>query len=230
MDEEELIRTAEEEQMLWCRWQRGRSPELRNELFFFYGRWARMIAGMLFSRYPHPLAEWGDYQNLTSIGLLNAIDRFEPQRGAQFKTYAESHIKGSVLKGLACYIQDAPAVESRASHVAESLDTDGETDLEAVANAVIDLAFGYFLELGVIDAEQQQNDPSYLYAVSRGKELLEATILKLPELEQRVIFGHYYYYLSFTQISEVLGVSKSRVSQIHSRALQYVRLNLVSLE
>jgi RNA polymerase sigma factor for flagellar operon FliA len=230
MEKEKLIGTDEEEQALWQRWAEKRNPELRNELFFFYGRWARMIAGMLFSRYPHPLAEWGDYQNLTSIGLLNAIDHFEPERGTQFKTYAEHYIKGSVLKGLACYIQDAPATESRANYVAESLDADGEADLEAVANAVIDLAFGYFLELGVIDDEQQQNDPSHLYAVSRGKELFEAIIRKLPVVEQRVIFGHYYHHLSFTEISEALRVSKSRVSQIHSKALQYVKLSLVSLE
>ncbi len=230
MDQEKITGTNEEEQALWRRWVEGRNPELRNELFFFYGRWARMIAGMLFSRYPHPLAEWGDYQNLTSIGLLNAIDRFEPQRGTQFKTYAEHYIKGSVLKGLACYVHDAPAAESRVSYAAESLNIDDEADLEAVANAVIDLAFGYFLELGVTDDEQQQNDPSHLYAVSRGKELFEAIIRKLPVVDQRVIFGHYYHHLSFTEISETLGVSKSRVSQIHSKALQSVRLSLANSE
>lgn len=184
------------------------------------------MAGMLFSRYPHPLAEWGDYQNLTSIGLLNAIERFEPQRGTQFKTYAEHYIKGSVLKGLACYIQDAPSGESRVSYIAESLDADSEADLEAVANAVIDLAFGYFLELGVIDDEQQQNDPSHLYAASRGRELFEAIIRKLPVAEQRVIFGHYYHHLSFTEVSKALGISKSRISQIHSRALNFVKIEL----
>lgn len=226
MEKEKLTGTVEEEQALWQRWVEKRNPELRNELFFFYGRWARMIAGMLFSRYPHPLAEWGDYQNLTSIGLLNAIDRFELERGTQFKTYAEHYIKGSVLKGLACYIQDAPAAESRASYVAESLDINGEADLEAVANTVIDLAFGYFLELGVIYDEQQQNDPSYLYAVGRGKEQFEAIIRKLPMVEQRVIFGHYYHHLSFTEISEVLGVSRSRVSQIHSKSLKFVKIEL----
>ncbi|MDH1108456.1 sigma-70 family RNA polymerase sigma factor [Pseudomonas otitidis] len=231
MDAEELITEPETEQSLWRRWLASKGAELRTQLFFFYSQWVRLLTAHLFTRYPHPLAEWHDYLNLASLGLLQAIDRFDPRLGSNFKAYAEPYIKGSVLKGLACYVKDrrTPATERLAS-ITGAGEAEGLSDLEHVANVAIDLAFGYFLELGVLDQEPVDNNPLSLYEAEREGQDMALLISQLSPGERQVIEGHYFQQLSFTEISELMGVSRSRVSQLHAGALKKIRGKVSSVE
>ena len=223
----ETAGTAEndEEQSLWRHWLATKEPATRSQLFFFHSPWARTLAGYLLTRYPHPLAEWADYLNLASIGLLQAIDGFDPLRQVRFRAYAEHFIKGAVLKGLSCYVKDSrPVSKDRLSSISSTNRfTDTDADLEQVVNAAVDLAFGYFLELGVLDQEPIDNDPLSLYTEEARDDSLSQLVKKLPDNERQVIVGHYYQHLSFVALSELLGVSKSRVSQIHAQALKRIR-------
>jgi len=211
-------------QPLWQQWQATRLAETRTRLFFHYGAWLRMLTGILFSRYPHPLAEWGDYMNLASIGLLQAIDRFDPQRNSRFEAYAEPYIKGNVLKGLACYIRDSKSPSSKVESIAEGYGLDnGDFDLEQLANTAIDLAFGYFLELGIAEQQLPGNNPLQQYEADCDNRMLEEAIKQLSGNQQQVIVCHYYQHMGFTEISEMLGVTRSRVSQLHAQALRRIR-------
>lgn len=225
-----LVETAEstqndEEQKLWMHWLATKEPTTRSQLFFFHSLWARTLAGYLFSRYPHPLAEWADYLNLASIGLLRAIDGFDPLRQVRFRSYAEPFIKGAVLKGLSCYVKDQrPVNKDRLSGISgANRFAETDADLELVVNAAVDLAFGYFLELGVLDIEPVDNDPLSLYSQATHNDNLSQLVAQLPTNEHQVIVGHYYQQLSFVALSELLGVSKSRISQIHAQALKRIR-------
>jgi RNA polymerase sigma factor FliA len=215
----------DEEQQLWQNWLAGKSPAIRTQLFFFHSPWVRTLAGYLFNRYPHPLAEWADYLNLASIGLLQAIDGFDPLRQVKFRSYAEAYIKGAVLKGLACYIKDQrPVAQDRLASISSTdrfADTDA--DLELVVNVAVDLAFGYFLELGVLDPQPVDNDPLSFYSREAHDDSLSLLVEQLPATERQVIVGHYYQQLSFVALSELLGVSKSRISQLHAQALKRIR-------
>lgn len=216
---------SDEEQNLWRHWLATKEPATRTQLFFFHSPWARTLAGYLFSRYPHPLAEWADYLNLASMGLLQAIDGFDPLRQVRFRAYAEHFIKGAVLKGLSCYVKDnRPVSKDRLASISgANRFADTDADLELVVNAAVDLAFGYFLELGVLDQEPADNDPLSLYTQEAHDDGLSQLVEKLPANERQVIVGHYYQHLSFVALSELLGVSKSRVSQIHAQALKRIR-------
>lgn len=225
-----LVETAEptqndEEQKLWRRWLATKEAAARSQLFFFHSPWLRTLAGYLFNRYPHPLAEWTDYFNLASIGLLQAIDGFDPLRQVRFRSYAEPFIKGAVLKGLSCYVKDSrPVSKDRLASISGAhrfADTDA--DLEQVVNAAVDLAFGYFLELGVLDQKPLDNDPLNFFTQEARDDSLSQLVEKLPDNERQVIVGHYYQHLSFVALSELLGLSKSRVSQIHAQALKRIR-------
>lgn len=210
------------EQKLWQRWQSLGDAPTRNKLFDFYASWSRVLAGHYFSRYPHPLAEYADYVSLASVGLLQAIDGFDPTHGAHFKAYAEPFIKGSILKGLSCYIKDRqPTNQERVLSVAA--ESEGEDDLSTIINLTVGLAFGYFLELGIFDADLYDNDPSSLYERQSGIEAITALVAQLTEGERQVITGHYYQQLSFVQISNMMGVSKARVSQLHGQGLKRLR-------
>jgi RNA polymerase sigma factor for flagellar operon FliA len=87
----------------------------------------------------------------------------------------------------------------------------------------IDLAFGYFLELGVLDQEPIDNNPLSLYEAEREGQDMALLISQLSPGERQVIEGHYFQQLSFTEISELMGVSRSRVSQLHAGALKKLR-------
>lgn len=211
----------ESEQGLWQTWLSRKAAAARNKLFFFYGEWVRILTGYFFRKYPHPLAEWGDYVNLASLGLLQAIDRFNPSINSNFKAYAEHYIRGSILKGLACYIQDKPsAMQDRLNSIRDSQeDQEGADELERLASVAIGMAFGCFLELG-IEGEGEEADPQNIYEAQREVDHLAQWVTLLSEGEQQVIRGHYFQHLSFVEIAGVMGVTKGRVSQIHGKALK----------
>lgn len=98
-----------------------------------------------------------------------------------------------------------------------------ESDLEQVANVAIGLAFGLFPEAGIVDREPQDNNPLSAYETERENDTLDQCVKLLPANQQQVIRGHYYQHLSFTEISELIGVSRSRVSQLHAQALKEIR-------
>ena len=212
---------ADAEQALWRNWCAARGPQARVALFDFYAGWSRILAGHFCARDPHPLAEFADYLSLSSLGLLQAIDGFDPARGTRFKTYAEPFIKGAVLKGLSCYIKDRQqTTRERIGSVARQA---GEDDFATIVNLTVGLAFGYFLEHGILDADPHDNDPSSLYERQSGAETLAYLVDQLTAGERQVITGHYYQQLSFVQLSELMGVSKSRVSQLHGQGLKKLR-------
>ncbi|MFD2642004.1 sigma-70 family RNA polymerase sigma factor [Pseudomonas japonica] len=215
----------DEEQALWREWQALRSADARARLFFHHAPWARTVAGYFYNRYPHPLAEWNDYLSLTSQGLLQAIDGFDPLRQVRFRTYAEPFLKGAVIKGLAAYIKDQRPVsrDRLAALSSEDRFSDTDSDLELVVNSAVDLAFGYFLELGVIDETPPDNNPLNAYVQQDNDLSLSLLVERLPERERQIIVGHYYQQLSFVQLAELLGVGKSRVSQLHGQALKRIR-------
>ena len=98
-----------------------------------------------------------------------------------------------------------------------------DSDFERVVNTAVDLAFGYFLELGIVNAEPVDNSPLSIYEQEHRDQGLDLMVERLPERERQVIVGHYYQYLSFIELSQLMGVSKSRISQIHGQALKRVR-------
>ncbi|MFP3995477.1 sigma-70 family RNA polymerase sigma factor [Pseudomonas capeferrum] len=216
---------SDEERLLWQQWLCLREADTRTRLFFFHSAWSRTVAGYYYNRYPHTLAQWHDYLSLTSQGLLQAIDGFDPLRQVRFRTYAEPFLKGTVLKGLSAYIKDQRSIARERLEGIGSEQRFGATDsdFELVVNNAVDLAFGYFLELGVIDEEPPDNNPLSAYVQQDKDESLGLLVERLPERERQIIVGHYYQQMSFVELAGLLGVGKARVSQLHGQALRRIR-------
>ncbi|RZU38491.1 RNA polymerase sigma-28 (SigD/FliA/WhiG) subunit [Fluviicoccus keumensis] len=212
---------AEHEQLAawWTDWAQHRDARARTSLFFHYGGWIRILTARLLAVYPHPLAEWGDYIHFASLGLLQALERFEPERGVRFQTFAEPFIKGAVLKGLSCYVQDA---RSRHPDRSNQVAYDEEASFEVLVNAAVDLAFGFFLEMGIAEPMMQEG-PQDIYARAANRNLLQDYVSALPPRERQIIEGHYYQQLDFAVLGELMGISRARVSQLHRQALQRIR-------
>lgn len=223
MDNPQVL--SDEERLLWQQWLCLREADTRTRLFFFHSPWSRTVAGYYYNRYPHPLAQWHDYLSLTSQGLLQAIDGFDPLRQVRFRTYAEPFLKGAVLKGLSAYIKDQrPIARERLEGIgSEQRFGATDSDFELVVNNAVDLAFGYFLELGVIDEEPPDNNPLSAYVQQDKDESLGLLVERLPERERQIIVGHYYQQMSFVELAGLLGVGKARGSQLHGQALRRSR-------
>lgn len=214
---------SESSSSLWEQWWLLRDNPSRNALFIHYGIWLRKIVGNIMLRHKYPLAEWGDYIHLGSIGLFFAIENYEPKKNSNFESYAYLCIKGKILKGLSNYTSESRKINNSYS-TSRIDDSDDELDtLGNVVNAVVGLALGYFLESGIRDDDIHESDPLNIYQNREESEFLRSLIKQLPEKEQFIIVSHYVHYMSFKEIGELLALSSVRVSQLHHQALKRLR-------
>lgn len=218
---------------LWQDWRVDPSIENRNRLFSHYEEWTKKIASQLFKRYRTNLTEWFDFLQLSVSAVLSSIERFDSSRGVQFEAFAYPRVRGAVLNGVACYFKDArPGTKSKYQErlmaglliPSEPLDT-----LEEVIGAAVGLAFGQFLETGLVSQEFAP-DPIDNYHDNSISEILWAIIDEFPEGQKFVMKWHYQYHMDFIQISELMDVSRARVSQLHSLSLVELRDALRHIE
>ena len=248
----------EPERGLWEEYGRTRQPETRQRLVRRYMDMTHRIAAHLFSRRVGNAVAFDDYLQYARVGLLEAIDRYDPAREASFATFAGYRIRGAVLNGLEqtteLAAQMAQRRHSRLQERAHSIDIrdlrsadnpalerdslDAESDgtqLERFAGMVdmtILLAMGYVLEDNGEwnPAGVSAADPYRSVQLEAVRTRLIRLVDALPERERLIVRYHYFEHMEFQSIGEVLEVSKGRVSQLHARALQLIREGYEALE
>lgn len=226
---------------LWDRWTGSGDQHARERLVVHYSPLVKFVVGRLRSRLPSHV----DTEDLTSdglLGLLDAMDRFDPSRGLQFQTFAVRRIRGAILDGLRAAdwaprnardrIRTVDAAEETLSHrlgrSPSPAEVAAETSLDPaeVHRAAADRATSTTVSL-----DEHPEDPASL--VDDGTpdaELpleLSGSIRRLPERDQVVLALYYWERLTLGEIGRVLGVSESRVSQLHSRATRRLQDLLV---
>ncbi|MEO7065589.1 MAG: sigma-70 family RNA polymerase sigma factor [Rhodanobacter sp.] len=223
------------EHVLWEQWRGERDRTARNALVVKYSPWARMVARDVYVRV-HSLGDaWRDCTQNALIGMMEAMNRFDPDRGIKFETYARYRVRGAVFNGLRV-LRESLAQGSRAYDRTgqvldriESFENDKDSDpLEAFATATIGLGLGFLLEAGSFPGQEEAIDA---YAELEREELstlVAKGIEQLDEREQAILTLHYFHHVSFVDIAVQLGVTKGRISQVHKRALQQLRVNLGS--
>lgn len=222
---------SQAERDLWRAWTMQRTTENRLRLYDHYAPWMRLVAGRLAKSRP-PLTDWGDYLSLAAEGLLIAIDRFEPRGDSGFKTYAELYIRGCIRRGVARFYRE-PGERHDRERIAHRLQPSGSREdvLESLMNAAVDLAFGYFLESGIVDDSlPAQQNPYAIHQQKQHVDYLHLYVARLPERERQLVQMHYFDHVSFVQIAEAMGVSKPRVSQLHAQAITRIRAWFAEVE
>lgn len=218
------------ERDLWDQWLAERSPELRDRLLLRYLPWARLQARDVFLRVRMRGAEWADYVQNASLGLYETIERFDPTRGVDFRSYARHRVRGAVFNGLRDYAE-APrlpepgafrieAYADRARSYGEEPTDDALTD---VVDAAVGLGLGYLLDIESIPAPEA--DTAAYTAIERAEmaDALHALLAGLPERERLIVTLHYLQQVPFITIATQLGITKGRVSQLHRRAMERLR-------
>lgn len=155
-----------------------------------------------------------DYFQFGIEGLSEAIDRFDPEYGTKFETYAIQRIRGKIIDELR-KIQIKPRNSSG----------DGEIVYTNVSlNNSYDEEDGYML-YEVIPSESEMPDETL--DKNEAKELLVNAIKGLDERDRLVLTLYYYENLNYKEIAQVLNITVSRVSQIHSKIIRDLKLKLV---
>lgn len=231
---------------LWTRYRAEPSIELRNRLVMQYSPLVKYVAGRLRTRLPDSV-DYGDLVSDGIIGLMEAIDRFDPARGLTFQTFAVPRIRGAMVDALRALdwvprsvrekvrqVEQAQRVlEARLGRIPD--DPEIADELGMSVPALRDLyAKVSFTSVGTLEDLELADDLSAAATHEIEDDQAKAALLRvvgeLPERDQILIALYYFEGLTLSEIGRVLGVSESRVSQLHSRATMVLRTKLSAID
>jgi RNA polymerase sigma factor for flagellar operon FliA len=223
------------EQVLWEKWRGEHDTAARNALVIIYSPWARMVARDVYMRV-HSLADaWHDCVQNALIGLMEAMERFDSNRGVAFQTFARYRVRGAVFNGLR-HLRESLAqgvapdtfISKMIDRVASLDDEDQQGSFDAFVDTTIGLGLGFLLESRSFPGAAETADA---YGELEREELSTAVVKGVAQLdarEQMILTMHYYHHVPFVEIASRMGVTKGRVSQLHKRALLNLRATLGS--
>jgi RNA polymerase sigma factor FliA len=223
---------------LWEEWRRTRDGAAHARLVGHYGEFAKMLAARCYRHRFSQELEFADYAQFALVGLLEAIDRFEPGRGVPFEAYAGQRISGAILDGAESLSERQRQIATRLQVRRERAQSMAHGDaapgaapldpLQRLADIAIGLAIGFVLEDAGIyvsgDVVDSAASPYERLEMAQLCGRLVQLVDDLPDIEGRVIRHHYFQQIPFDQIAVACGLSKGRVSQIHHAALRRLRL------
>ncbi len=240
---------------LWSEFKRTGAQTLRNQLIIYYSPFVKYVAGRVLAGLPRHFDE-EDLVSYGIIGLIDAIERFEPDRNLRFETYAIPRIKGAIIDELRSIDwvprsvrTKARAVEQAVTHLEATL---RRTPNEVEVAAELEMTVGEFHKamrkissVGMMALDEvlrggERSERSTLgetlpdgghgpvdtFEAKESKEALIRAVDGMPEREKTVLMMYYYDGLTLTEIGDVLGVTESRVCQIHTKALRQLRSKL----
>jgi len=242
---------------LWRRYKEQGDDGARERLVVAYSPMVKFVAGRLGAGLPSHVED-ADLISYGLVGLIGAIERFEPERGIKFETFAMTRIRGAIIDELRSLDWVPRSVRSRAREIEqvqaklehELQRAPSEAELAAKLNmteeelqsALLEIANSsvYALDelwtvsdssgdqVSLLDtiADEGAADPQEALASTEVKDRLTEAIGGLPEREQLVVALYYYENLTLREIGEVLGVTESRVSQLHTKAVMRLKSHL----
>ncbi|MBQ8315599.1 MAG: FliA/WhiG family RNA polymerase sigma factor [Lachnospiraceae bacterium] len=245
--------SAEEKLKLWEEYSKNKTPELREKIIIEYAGLVKIVAGKL-GIYLGYNVEYDDLVGYGTFGLIDAIDKYDFDKGVKFETYASLRIRGAILdqvrrmdwlprtvrqkqKRMDAAYQKLEAESGRfatdeelAAELEISVDELSQWQAQTKAAGVVSL--DEYLEqgsengiVGTVESEDFAG-PEKQMEQKTMKEVLVQSLESLTEKEKKVILLYYYEELTLKEISEVLEVSESRISQLHTKAIQKLRLKL----
>lgn len=238
---------------LWDEYQRTQASEVREKIILEYAPLVKVVAGRL-SMYLGYNVEYDDLVSYGIFGLIDAIDKFDSRKEVKFETYASLRIRGAILDQIRKMDWIPRTVRQRQRQIDAAMkdieNTMGRpaTDSEiATALGISDdeycewqsqmkitnvVSLNEYLEMGTDISNEKANvsrhfdAPEKVVEQAELKEMLMDALELLTEKERKVILLYYYEELTLKEISNVLEVSESRISQLHTKALQKMKTKL----
>ena len=240
---------------LWEEYNKTKSADTREKLILEYAPLVKLVAGRL-SMYLGFNVEYDDLVGYGIFGLIDAIDKFDLMKDVKFETYASLRIRGAILDQIRKMDWIPRTIRQRQKKIdaaIREIERDGghvATDAEIAAKMQISedeyanwqnqmkvtgvVSLNEFMDQGADIPEDSNNrnsgfiKPEEAVEKEELKKMLAEALDLLTEKERKVILLYYYEELTLKEISEVLEVSESRVSQLHTKALTKMRERLGS--
>ena len=246
----------DDKEKLWLEFSKQPSAELREKIIIEYAGLVKIVAGKL-SIYLGYNVEYDDLVGYGTFGLIDAIDKFDYGKGVKFETYASLRIRGAILDQIrkmdwlprtvrqkqkridAAYNK----IEAETGRLATDEEIAAELEItvdeldawQSQTKAAGLVSLDDYMEQGneggissIADGAEEYHQPEQIYEKQEIKQILLETLESLTEKEKKVILLYYYEELTLKEISAVLEVSESRISQLHTKAIQKLRLKLGS--
>jgi len=235
---------------LWRQYVRHRDPEMRNRLIEHYLPVVRYHAERLKAGLPG-LVDLNDLLSAGTVGLIEAITKFDPRRNIKFETFCSQRVRGAMFDDLRRADWVPRQVRSKAQHLAERRDAltakleriptqeEMAEELGLDVEEYKDLADALCIKDQISIEGCQVESSKYsrtlrmdLAADTRvrhplgemqRRELRQAAVRGLCDKEKQVLVMYYYDELTMKEIGDVLGISESRVCQIHTQLLKFLR-------
>ncbi|ABR48846.1 RNA polymerase, sigma 28 subunit, FliA/WhiG [Alkaliphilus metalliredigens QYMF] len=232
-----------EHQSLWQHYKQNHDLQTKNELIEKYIALVKIIAGRLYTSYGSNV----DYDDLVSygiFGLIDAIEKFDINKNVKFETYAQIRIRGAIIDQLRNLDWVPRSIRQKSKKIedayAKAENRLGRSVLDFEVAQELEMSIGDFhrtlqqinsfnivsLEERLSDTHHNQipigdeNDlPEQIICNKEERLLLRSSIESLSEREKTVVTLYYYEGFTYKEIGQVLDVSESRVSQLHSKAI-----------
>jgi RNA polymerase sigma factor for flagellar operon FliA len=242
--ERRMARREREEatvQPLWTTFRDTGDEDLRNRLVLHYAPLVKYVAGRVASGMPNTV-ERADLVSEGTIGLMDAIDKFEPARGLRFQSYAVVRIRGAMIDFLRSTDWVPRSVRAQIGEIQRAQ----VTVHSRLGRSATDPELAEELGISVRDLSRLYSKASYTNVTSVeefgigellhgsedsepsvDREVLMSAIHGLAERDRAVVALYYFEGLTLTDIGRILGVTESRVSQLKTRATLSLRAALI---
>lgn len=224
---------------LWTEYAADRNPELRNRLVLQYAPLVKYVAGRVRSGLPATV----DQNDLVSdgvVGLMEAVERFDPGRGLPFQAYAVTRIRGAMLDALRQQAWVPRVVRDRIREVERAYDslqdqlnrTPTEAEVAKELGMTISALREIYSKMSYTSAtavddlmipDEEAAAPGQALEDEAVRDMLVRHVRQLRERDQIIIAMYYYEGFTLAEIGTALGVTESRVSQLHTKAMLALR-------
>lgn len=228
----------------WEAYSKTKDSKLREELIIKYTYLVKYVAGRLYASYGNNV-EFDDLMSYGIFGLIDAIDKYDYNRGVKFETYAQLRIRGAIIDQLReidwlprsvrqkskelekayCELESVLGRTATDEEMAEKLGITVEEFQKRIQNintySIVSLDDLLEQKREVVSNTEvkQEEIPEDAVENSEVKEILIDTVNSLPEKEKKIVGLYYFEELTYKEIGKLLNISESRVSQLHTKAI-----------
>ncbi|HON12622.1 MAG TPA: RNA polymerase sigma factor WhiG [Treponema sp.] len=247
------------EEELWLAYKKTRDPKIRETFIKQYAPLVKYVAGKVAVGMPHNV-EFDDLVGFGTFGLLDAIEKFDPEKNVKFKTYAVTRIRGAIFDELRSIDWVPRSVRQKTKELEDTIGsleaqlgrtaTDQEiaqalgmtedeflkTMMRISGTSILSLNDVWFsgdendkVSIGESIEAPSSLNPDIIVEKDEIRRIIIEAINELPDKEKKVLVLYYYEDLTLKEIGQVLEVTESRVSQLHTKAILRLRAKLTNI-